>query len=453
MRHIPAAALAIHIPQVCLQELDGRRITTIVTLTPQVLSAAIMATSDISMRRSSNTTAAAISVYAGGMILGMTLVSVPASSALLKQLHGFSDAQYGAIYLPQLLSAIVGGLAGGMLATVLGTKRLLVLSLVCLLMAQLALAASSTLPPQHALTALMITTGCIGLGIGLGSGPLNAYPVVLFPAVSNTALTALHTIVGVGMMLAPIYLSAFAQNDHWLSGVIALSAVTLAITLAALLAEFPSIAATEATTTEAALRPERHTLFWICAVIAVIYSVAEGIFSNWAMLFIQEERGMDAATASLALTCFWGALTGGRLLASFIVMRVPPLAFLLALPPMMTAAFCLLPIADSAASLIGAFAFAGAACSAYFPMLVAYAASAFPQRVAWIASMMITAQMVGIGLGTYVIGLIKGTASITALYYVATTLPAATLLLIAVGRHVVATPSLSLIKASSVRSS
>ncbi|HWK52711.1 MAG TPA: hypothetical protein VNR40_22615, partial [Steroidobacter sp.] len=153
-----------------------------------------MATSDLPMSRFSNATAAAISVYAGGLILGMTLVSVPASSALLKQLHGFSDAQYGAIYLPQFLSAIVGGLAGGLLSNVLGTKRLLVLSLACLLAAQLALAASAALPSEHALPALMITTGCIGLGIGLGSGPLNAYPVVLFPAVSNTALTALHTI-------------------------------------------------------------------------------------------------------------------------------------------------------------------------------------------------------------------------------------------------------------------
>jgi len=412
-----------------------------------------MATSEITMSRTPSATAAAIGVYAGGLILGMTLVSVPASSALLKELHGFSDAQYGAIYLPQLLSAIVGGLAGGLLSNALGTKRLLILALACLLVAQLALAASAVLPPQHALAALMITTGCIGLGIGLGSGPLNAYPVVLFPAVSNTALTALHTIVGVGMMLAPIYLSAFAQQDHWLMGVLMLSAATLLLTLTAMLAAFPAVATGEATATVRAKRPERHALFWICAVVAVIYSVAEGIFSNWAMLFIQEERGMDAATASLALTCFWGALTAGRLLASFIVIRVPPLAFLLALPPMMTAAFCLLPITDGSAGLIGAFAFAGVACSAYFPMLVAYAASAFPERVAWIASMMITAQMVGIGLGTYAIGLIKGTASITSLYYAATALPAATLLLIAVGRHLAAPRARGLIHASSARSS
>jgi fucose permease len=410
-----------------------------------------MAISHKSMSHSSNSAGAAFSVYAGGLILGMTLVSVPASSALLKQLHGFSDAQYGAIYLPQLLSAIVGGVAGGALMNTLGTKRLLILALLCLFVAQFALATSATLPPEHALSALMITTGCIGLGIGLGSGPLNASPVALFPTVSNTALTALHTIVGVGMMLAPVYLSTFAQQEHWLLGVLLLSAATLIVLLTALLAEFPPVTTSEVATDATEIPPARHSLFWICAVIAVIYSVAEGIFSNWAMLFIQEERGLDAATASLALTCFWGALTGGRLLASFLVIRLPPLAFLLALPPLMTAAFFLLPIATGAAGLIGAFAFAGLACSAYFPMLVAYAAGAFPQRVAWIASMMITAQMVGIGLGTYAIGLIKGTASITSLYYVATALPAATLILIATGRHVAAGNSLRLIKASSAR--
>ena len=422
-------AAAIHFSQVCLLKADNRRRASIATTATHVLWIVIMAI-ETSTSRSYSAAGAALSVYAGGLILGMTLVSVPASSALLKQLHGLNDAQYGAIYLPQLVSAIVGGLAGGWASNMFGTKRLLVLALACLFVAQIALAASAVLPSEHALSALMITTGCIGLGIGLGSGPLNAYPVVLFPPVSNTALTALHTIVGVGMMLAPIYLSAFADNDQWLLGVAALSAVTLTLTFTALLAPFPSIATAETTASVRTTRPERHALFWICAIVAVVYSVAEGIFSNWAVLFIQEERGMDAATASLALTSFWGALTVGRLLASFIVIRVPPHWFLIALPFAMAAAFQLLPGASGAVALVAGFAFAGLACSAYFPMLVAYVAAAFPRRVAWVASMMITAQMVGIGLGTYAIGLLKQHTSIAELYRFAIVLPALMLLLI-----------------------
>ena len=44
-------------------------------------------------------------LYLAGMLQGLTLVSFPASSGVLKQMHGFSDAQYGAIFLPQLALA------------------------------------------------------------------------------------------------------------------------------------------------------------------------------------------------------------------------------------------------------------------------------------------------------------------------------------------------------------
>jgi fucose permease len=389
-----------------------------------------MTIQDMQMGHTASAAGAAFSVYASGLLLGMTLVSVPASSALLRQLHSFSDAQYGSIYLPQLLCAIVGGLCSGLLTDLLGTKRLLALALGCLLLAQATLAASAVLPPELALVALMFATGCIGLGIGLGGGPLNAYPVVLFPKAPSAALTALHTTVGVGMMLAPVYLSTFARAGNWLPGVIALSATTSIVTAMAVFTRFPSTATGEAPVSVSAARPERQPLFWICALIAVVYSVAEGIFSNWAMLFIQEERHLDAATASLALTGFWAALTFGRLLASFIVIRVSPLAFLAGLPLAMTAAFWVLPTASGSSALIGAFAFAGLACSAYFPMLVAYAASAYPNRVSWIASMMITAQMVGIGFGTYAVGMLKGTSSIAELYRAAIALPIATSILL-----------------------
>ena len=52
--------------------------------------------------------AAATAVYGGGFIIGATLVSFPASSAFLRATHGFTDAQYGAIYLPQFFNALIG---------------------------------------------------------------------------------------------------------------------------------------------------------------------------------------------------------------------------------------------------------------------------------------------------------------------------------------------------------
>jgi hypothetical protein len=59
---------------------------------------------------------ALITVYLIAFLQGLTLVSFPASSAVLRQMHGFTDAQYGAIFLPQVALAVLGAVAGGTLA-------------------------------------------------------------------------------------------------------------------------------------------------------------------------------------------------------------------------------------------------------------------------------------------------------------------------------------------------
>jgi hypothetical protein len=53
------------------------------------------------------------------------MVSFPASATLLNELKGFSDAQYGLIFIPQIITTIAGSLAAGGLARTLGLKRLL----------------------------------------------------------------------------------------------------------------------------------------------------------------------------------------------------------------------------------------------------------------------------------------------------------------------------------------
>ncbi|WP_034431885.1 hypothetical protein, partial [Candidatus Contendibacter odensensis] len=54
---------------------------------------------------------ALLAVYLIAFLQGLTLVSFPASSAVLKQMHGFTDAQYGAIFLPQVALAVLGAVA------------------------------------------------------------------------------------------------------------------------------------------------------------------------------------------------------------------------------------------------------------------------------------------------------------------------------------------------------
>ena len=155
-----------------------------------------------------------------------------------------------------------------------------------------------------------------------------------------------------------------------------------------------------------------------------MYAFAEGTFSNWAAIYLREAKGLSATVAALALSVFWGALVAGRLLVSVLVLRIAPLKIWLILPALMVAAFLLLPAANTPALGLGLFALAGLACSAFFPLTITLASARFPDRVAWVSSMLIAALMVGVGLGSFVIGPLREWLAFEQLYRLSVFYPA-----------------------------
>jgi fucose permease len=169
--------------------------------------------------------------------------------------------------------------------------------------------------------------------------------------------------------------------------------------------------------------PAHDRVFWILALAATAYALAEGTFSNWAILYLQDDVGLDGTGAASALTAFWAALTVGRLAASVLALRIQPIVFLCVLPPLMIGALVLLRTVDGPQSALLAFAFAGLSCSAFFPMLVAFAAANHARHVSWIAAMLTAALMVGVGLGSYAVGSFRATLPIRDLYLYACAYP------------------------------
>jgi predicted MFS family arabinose efflux permease len=104
------------------------------------------------------------------------------------------------------------------------------------------------------------------------------------------------------------------------------------------------------------------------------------------------------------------------------------------LPVLIAAAFISVSHIHSSATALTSFAFAGLACSAFFPLLVGVTAARFPNDVSWIASMLTAAMMVGVGMGSYAIGALRHTFSITQLYQYSSACPLALLLLL-IGVH------------------
>jgi fucose permease len=378
--------------------------------------------------------AAGLCVYLGGLVIGLTLVSFPASSLILRAAHGFSNEQYGAIYIPQLATSVIGALLGGAVARRLSLKGMFLFALACFALAELLLSLSIYAAPNPALAMIMVGTGAFGFGFGFGGGPLNAFAALLFPRRQGAAVTALHMCAGAGLTIAPVYFALLAEHGAWIVGPGSLAVVSTLLFAIALATQFPAPVIDD---TASDLPPARHPgltlFFWICALASLLYSVAEGTFSNWAIVFLTEERGLNAGNAALALTCFWASLTVGRLIATLIATKVPPIIFLLALPLGMMASLLFLPKIDSVDTAYIGFALAGLSCSAFFPMLVAFTAERSPTAISWIASMLTAAMMVGVGIGSYAVGALRGGMPIAALYGQAIIAPLLCLLCIGAG--------------------
>jgi fucose permease len=366
---------------------------------------------------------AVLIVYAGALLQGMTLVSFPAVSAMLKQTLALSDADYGAIFLPQVAFAIIGAVAGGALARKLGLRPLFALALVANAASQALLASSAFASAAAGVVLLLAGTASLGLGFGLLGGPINAYPGLLFPRRSQTALVAAHTMIGLGLAIGPLIAGAFVEAGIWYGFPTSLGASGAVTAIAALLFPLPQSATPSAADEAKATRPIASLAFWLFAAIVVVYAFAEGTFSSWAVIFLRDGRGLPDMTASFALSAFWGALVAGRLLISVLIVRVPAKIFWLALPVLMFAAFWLVSFAAGAVTGIGAFALAGLGCSAFLPLTITLAADRFRANIAWVSSMLIAALMTGVGVASWLVGGLQSVLPLSTLYRLSSLYP------------------------------
>ena len=101
---------------------------------------------------------------------------------------------------------------------------------------------------------------------------------------------------------------------------------------------------------------------------------------------------------------------------SALLVRMPALVIWRALPLAMALAFLFLPQVRGVESALFGFAFAGLACSAFFPLTVSLGSAYFEGGAARASSLLTAALMVGVGVGSFVVGPLRGAVSLSELY-------------------------------------
>jgi fucose permease len=158
--------------------------------------------------------------------------------------------------------------------------------------------------------------------------------------------------------------------------------------------------------TSGATRPPLPSRFWVFASFALLYGIVETVNGNWSTVYMSQDLGASAATASLALAAFWGMVTVGRVLFAAIERLLPE-----------TSTFRLLPFVAAAAVLITAtipngkaelgvlsFGLAGLGCSALLPLTIGFAELELTVIATSVAGLLIALYQVGYGIAAFGVG-------------------------------------------------
>jgi fucose permease len=243
----------------------------------------------------------------------------------------------------------------------------------------------------------------------------------------------MHTAMGAGLAAGPLLAGFLSTAQIWVAFPALLAALCLILVGASLTVALP---APETVARHGVVVAERRPLgekaFWLFVATVVLYAIGEGTFGNWALLYLSEERGLAPAAAALALSAFWGALTGGRVVVSLLLLRVTARPIWASMPLLMVSAFLVVPLVRTATGAALAFAWAGLACSACFPLTLSLATRRYATHAPWIASMMMAAVMSGVGVSSLAIGPLRAHIALARLYPLSALWPLLTLAAIAV---------------------
>jgi fucose permease len=345
-------------------------------------------------------------VYVAGLVQGIVLVTFPAASTVFTDPdeYDLSNSQYGAMFLPQVVTAIAGALLGAGLARRFGSKRVYLAGLTASLVSMGLLVTSTAFTDEQSLAygLLLVATAFLGAGFGLTVPTLNTFTAVFHPSAVDRSVLALNALLGLGTALAPLFVAMFVGLGFWW-GLPVLSIVLLALLLVASL-RLPlhsgARAAPASRTDGGGGIPLR---FWLYAGFAVLYGICETMNGNWSQLYMTSELGASTAIASLALTVFWAMVTVGRVLFASIQRWFPTHRTYHLLPVLLAGAFVAIAALSNsnAAAGVAAFGLAGLACSALLPLTISFAQEDLVAISAATSGLVIAAYQLGYGVAAF----------------------------------------------------
>lgn len=356
---------------------------------------------------------------------GVALVLFPAAGSILTSVdhHGFSSSQFGSIFTPQIIMAILSSLFASKLADKVGMKKVLLYGLFALILSTALLTASHGLEGNvtAAFVMVLLATGFLGIGFGFSLTALNPFAYQLFAGKETSAITALHFFLGIGTATSPLLISYFTSLEMWWGASLATAIVLLILLIFTW--RLPLKLATEASAKESSAEVVKFKIpgrLWWYITAVFFYGGCEATFGSWGSVFLEKQGGLSVAKASLGLSLFWGSVAIGRILFALVSLRFKTNLLYAAAPFVLALIFYLLPQANSEILYLCAMAIGGLVISFMLPKSFSNATADFPKNAALVSGLLVAALQLGTGFSANFIGFLNEKYSLSTLFQFST---------------------------------
>ncbi len=348
-------------------------------------------------------------VYASGIVQGIVLVTFPAASTIFMARGGYnlSSTQYGTLFIPQVITAIITSLLGTGLARRFSIKVVYLLGLSSGLVAMALLVLSQFSSHSLAYPLLLIATAFVGAGFGLTVPAINTLTSAFHQSSIDSSVLVLNALLGLGTALAPVFVAIFVGLGFWW-GLPILSAILLAILLTISLKLDLNTGSEKENQNHSKTKVGIPKRFWLYAAFAVVYGISETMNGNWAQLSMVH-LGASTTMAAIALTTFWAMVTTGRIIFAALHKLIPPPWTYRLLPFVVAVAFFIISTLQLHSVVMGivVFGLAGLGCSALLPLTISFGQEQEPQISSSIAGGVIAFYQLGYGIAAFGVGPIQ----------------------------------------------
>jgi hypothetical protein len=360
---------------------------------------------------------AIVLVRSAAVVQGLALVVIPALSTVMTDKSGLalSATQYGTLFVPQTVLAIVFSLGGGSLMSRLGARAGLTLGFAANLIAMALIAATALLGSDREVSYVVLLAGTafLGMGFAIVTPTLNVLAGELQPQNADRAILVANALLGGSAVIAPLLSILFIGLGVWWT-----LPVLCGVGMLTLCAATSRISIEIGTASKSRAKARVPARLWQFIAFAFVYGLCEQLNASWAPLYMSRHLAASASQGLLALAFFWGTATGARVIFALSSAKLKPPVVFCTLPFVLAAAFCMLASLPSYAPGwvgVAAFALAGAGVSALLPLLLSFAGRSMKALATTVTSIVFASYLAGYGAAAFGVGPLQHVVGIASL--------------------------------------